>query len=464
MQADRATTILQNDDPSLLRIKRLSMLLGVMGLALMAACSDAPKTNLTTSFAFTKQLGVANKVTNGYGVVTDTAGGIYVAGTTNGALDGIALIGQRDIFVTKYDATGTKLWTKHIGAPVPYGTSGIGIAIFNLSATAANIYVVGSTNGGVAPNTVNGIQDFTLSKLDQTGNIAWTKQFGASGVTATPAGIAVDGAERIYVAGSTDGDLAGSGQMGTTDLFLAQYSNAGTKNWIKQLGVGSATTTTYGVAASTTGGAYVVGRTSGNLDGQTKAGTSDAYVVNYNSAGTKVGTALLGAAGSITTGTSIALESASGAVFIAGGTTAALGSGTQSGSQDMFVARYSAGLGPTWVKQQGGSVSATTPATSLAVDSALNTYVGGSTDTGLDGNTKTGTKDFFLAKYNSSGTKQFTKQLGLAVSTVAVLGLFYDGNNSVFGAGYTDGGLDGWPQTGNQDMILLKYNSLGVKQ
>jgi len=30
----------------------------------------------------------------------------------------------------------------------------------------------------------------------------------------------------------------------------------------------------------------------------------------------------------------------------------------------------------------------------------------------LDGNTNTGTSDLFVVKYNSSGTKQWTKQLG----------------------------------------------------
>ena len=35
-------------------------------------------------------------------------------------------------------------------------------------------------------------------------------------------------------------------------------------------------------------------------------------------------------------------------------------------------------------------------------------YTGG----GLDGNTSSGGKDIFLIKYDSSGTKQWTKQLG----------------------------------------------------
>ncbi len=36
----------------------------------------------------------------------------------------------------------------------------------------------------------------------------------------------------------------------------------------------------------------------------------------------------------------------------------------------------------------------------------------GGTEGGLDGNTNSGGSDLFLVKYNSSGTKQWTKQLG----------------------------------------------------
>ena len=48
----------------------------------------------------------------------------------------------------------------------------------------------------------------------------------------------------------------------------------------------------------------------------------------------------------------------------------------------------------------------------VAVDSSGNSYVTGYTDGGLDGNSSSGKKDFFLIKYNSSGTKEWTKQEG----------------------------------------------------
>lgn len=61
-----------------------------------------------TAWTGTKQLGVAGVDTFGHSVATDANGNVYVAGSTLGGLDGNTLIGTRDFFVTKYDSTGVK--------------------------------------------------------------------------------------------------------------------------------------------------------------------------------------------------------------------------------------------------------------------------------------------------------------------------------------------------------------------
>ena len=50
-------------------------------------------------------------------------------------------------------------------------------------------------------------------------------------------------------------------------------------------------------------------------------------------------------------------------------------------------------------------------ANGVATDSSGNVYVTGVTYRHLDGNTSAGNADLFVVKYNSSGTKQWTKQL-----------------------------------------------------
>ena len=87
----------------------------------------------------------------------------------------------------------------------------------------------------------------------------------------------------------------------------------------------------------------------------------------------------------------------------------------------------------------------------------------GDTTGGLDGNTSAGSNDLFVVKYNSSGTKQWTKQLGTS-STELAEGIATDSSGNVYVAGYTYGGLDGYTNAGNRDLFVVKYNSDGVKQ
>ena len=56
----------------------------------------------------TKQLGVSGTNTEATGVAVDGSGNVYVAGFTGGGLDGNALTGTEDFFVTKYNSTGNK--------------------------------------------------------------------------------------------------------------------------------------------------------------------------------------------------------------------------------------------------------------------------------------------------------------------------------------------------------------------
>ena len=102
-------------------------------------------------------------------------------------------------------------------------------------------------------------------------------------------------------------------------------------------------------------------------------------------------------------------------------------------------------------------------ANGVATDSSGNVYVTGGTKGGLDGNTSAGNTDLFVVKYNSSGTKQWTKQLGTSSSDTAY-GVATDSSGNVYVTGDTYGGLDGNTNAGDYDIFVVKYNSDGVKQ
>ena len=80
-------------------------LVGIVGL--LSSCGGGGG-NVSTTWTGTKQLGVAGAFTFGTSVATDANGNVYVAGETDGGLDGNTLAGTIDFFVTKYDSTGVK--------------------------------------------------------------------------------------------------------------------------------------------------------------------------------------------------------------------------------------------------------------------------------------------------------------------------------------------------------------------
>jgi len=114
-----------------------------------------------------------------------------------------------------------------------------------------------------------------------------------------------------------------------------------------------------------------------------------------------------------------------------------------------------------WTKQLGTSSS--DGGSGVTTDSSGNIYVTGYTLGGLDGNTNSGSYDMFLVKYNSSGTKQWTKQLGTS-SVDKGRGVTTDSSDNIYVTGGTDGDLDGNTNSGSVDIFLVKYNSDGVKQ
>ena len=60
---------------------------------------------------------------------------------------------------------------------------------------------------------------------------------------------------------------------------------------------------------------------------------------------------------------------------------------------------------------------------------------------GLNGNTNVGSGDLFVVKYNSSGAKQWTKQLGTSVNNLG-RGVATDSSGQCL-CGWIHGGLDG---------------------
>jgi len=172
-----------------------------------------------TGWPGTYQLGTSSDDL-AYGIATDSSANVYVTGFTMGGLDGTNA-GSYDIFLVKYNSSGTKQWTKQLGTSSYDYASGVA------TDSSANVYVTGVTMGGL-DGTNAGSADIFLVKYNSSGTKQWTKQLGTSGIDSGN-GVATDSSANVYVTGSTTGGLDGNTSAGSYDLFVAKYSSSGIK-------------------------------------------------------------------------------------------------------------------------------------------------------------------------------------------------------------------------------------------
>ncbi|RKI05397.1 hypothetical protein D7Y04_11285 [Corallococcus sp. AB038B] len=92
--------------------------------------------------------------------------------------DGSPLVGERDAFLTKYRYTGVRQWTRQVGGPGVL-TEGYGSAVDGMG----NSFLAGTANGGVDGNTRIGTFDAFVTKFDATGVKQWTRQLGTLSAT-----------------------------------------------------------------------------------------------------------------------------------------------------------------------------------------------------------------------------------------------------------------------------------------
>jgi len=403
----------------------------------------------------TKQFGTsANDV--GYGIATDSNGNVYVTGSTGGNL-GNANAGSEDIFITKYNSQGTKLWTRQIGTTDSDNGNRVTVDIND------NVYIVGSTRGSLDGNTYAGEEDIFIIKYDSDGNKIWTRQAGTT-TNDVGTGIATDRSGNIYITGFTFGGINGNTNAGTDDTFIIKYDANGIEQWTRQIGT-PANDTAYGIATDIAGNVYVTGQTGGNFDGNTNHGGDDIFVVKYNSGGNKQWAVLLGspfaAPPGFDTGTGIATDS-NGNIYITGYTNGGLDGNVSTGDNDLVVVKLDAGGANQWTRQLGTTRSEFP--TSIAIDSNNNIYVTGATDDALDGNANAGDFDLFVVKYTSNGDKQWVRQLGTTAFDMA-WDITTDQNGNAYVTGFTNGNLAGTNAgSSTSDAFIIKYDSNGVKQ
>ncbi|TAE03166.1 MAG: hypothetical protein EAZ59_23795 [Oscillatoriales cyanobacterium] len=113
-------------------------------------------------------------------VTVDSAGNVYVAGTTNTT----KLFEQKDAWVAKYDSTGNQLWLEEFNF-TEYDEYPSGIAVDD----AGNVYLTGTEFSPSAPR-IPGLSRTWIAKYDGSGNQLWLKKVESGSDDKFPIGIA----------------------------------------------------------------------------------------------------------------------------------------------------------------------------------------------------------------------------------------------------------------------------------
>lgn len=211
----------------------------------------------------------------GRGVATDPQGNSYLVGETRSNLDGNTIVGVDDAFVAKYNAAGSRQWTR------TFGTSGSDAAYAAAVDASGSVYLTGMTAGGLEGNSSAGGLDLFVAKVSSSGAKLWTRQIGTAASDAGNA-ISADEADNVTVCGSSSGNFDGhtNASASTTDVILVRYSSAGAKSWSDQFG-GDSNDACHAIETEATvtivGGHFI----SPTLDGERNLGSYDAFLARY---------------------------------------------------------------------------------------------------------------------------------------------------------------------------------------
>lgn len=290
-----------------------------------------------------------------------------------------------------------------------------------------------------------GTNDAFVAKLDSSGNVAWAKNFGGAGVTIDGRSVGVDGSGNVYVGGNFSGSNTTTPAMtllGSSDYFVIKLDSSGNIAWSKNFGPGSTWPLNRSLYVDNSGNSFLVGSLTANwtTPSLTKIGASDGFIIKLDSSGNVVWGKNWGGAGGNARSWEVAVDSA-GNVYTSGYfntsnlTTPALT--LAGGSLDAYLLKLDSSGNVLWSRAYGGAGASMTPG-GLVTDSSNNVYAGfhfsGSNLT-TPAVTKIGSQDALLMKIDSSGTTTWSRNYGGASATFNFNGLSLDNTGAphVFG-------------------------------
>ena len=174
-------------------------------------------------------------------ITVDEADNIFVAGKFVDTLDfGCGAVTSApgvfgDIFVTKFDSSGTCVWTKSFTDPMNGGNGDYalrGISVDSMGRIALAGHFGGSLAFGSITLVAQGTYDIFAAQLDGSGAVTWAKSFGLPGSYNTLSAFAAATDGHIALAGAVvPGTDFGGGPLPTGEAFTAELDANGSHVW-----------------------------------------------------------------------------------------------------------------------------------------------------------------------------------------------------------------------------------------
>jgi PGF-pre-PGF domain-containing protein len=354
----------------------------------------------------------------GYGVAVDNnSNDIYITGRANWS-------GTYDIYLGKFNSSGSNLWNVTINGPQNGEDYGQGVAVDNNS----NIYVTGYSNW-------SGTYDIYLGKFNSSGSNLWNVTInGPQNNDDKGYDVAVDNNSNIYVTGLIYWYL-NSG----SDIYLGKFNSSGSNIWNATLnGIQNEDDRGYGVAVDNNSNIYVTGFS-------TWSGLYDIYLGKFNSSsGSNIWNATInGPQKGWDEGYDVAVYNNSD-IYVTGF------SYWTAPYRDIYLGKFNSSGNNIWnytihapqnFSGYGGG--------GVAVDNNSNIYVTGALywylNSGLD---------LYLGKFNSSGSNLWNATLNspLGGASDYGYGVAIDNNSNIYVVG-----MSFWLSYSNADIYLGKF-------
>lgn len=373
--------------------------------------------------------------------------------------------------------SGENVWTVLHGVTGYDTSAGYGSLFFN--SISNSLYAAGQTmgslDGEVNPNP--GSLSGFVTKYDLDGNRKWTRLNAVSSGNFGQNGLSVDSSENIFIAGTVYGPgvFDGISAPNNYSAAISKYDSAGNRLWSSLRYLNSSESFANGIYADSSGTVYLLGNAKGNLDSVSNPAGSDAAVsiMKYSSAGTWLSTNLIGTS-SPSTGRHLTVTSAvtdsSGNLWSAGYSQA----GDKCANPDLKVTPAIFKFNSSTAYQtcyslitSAGGTAGDSVVWGIVKDSSDNMFITGYTNRNLDGLTKVssagdGFYDAFIAKFNSSGTLQWKRQLAVSGNTITkAWAITKSADNFYYITGQTNANLGGQTLTGTTDLFVAKYDAGG---